>query len=73
MKAEEFLKTLREIIDTEADFDLATKLTDIEDWDSLSFVAFLSFCNSKLKLSITPDELKTAQTVGDLFKFITGK
>ena len=73
MKAEEFLKNLKELIDTEKDFDLETKLKDIEDWDSLSFVAFLSFCNSKLKLSITPEELKLAETVGDLIKIVGGK
>ena len=73
MNVEEFLKNLKELIDTEKDFDLETKLKDIEDWDSLSFVAFLSFCNSKLKLSITPEELKLAETVCDLFKIVGGK
>ena len=73
MNVEEFLKNLKELIDTEENFDLKTKLTDIKDWDSLSFVAFLSFCNSKLKLSITPEELKLAETVGDLFKIAGGK
>ena len=73
MNAENFIKSLKEIMDTDADFDLQTKLKDIEDWDSLSLVAFLSFCNSKLKLSVTPDELKVAQTVADLFKIAGGK
>lgn len=72
MKVEEFIKSLKEIMDSEENFDLETKLKDIEDWDSLSFVAFLSFCNSKLKLSLTPDEVKTAVTVGDLFKLAGG-
>ena len=73
MNAENFIKSLKEIMDTDADFDLQTKLKDNEDWDSLSLVAFLSFCNSKLKLSVTPDELKVAQTVADLFKIAGGK
>ena len=73
MNAENFIKSLKEIMDTDADFDLQTKLKDIEDWDSLSLVAFLSFCNSKLKLSVTPEEVKGAETVGDLFKFVGGK
>ena len=73
MQVEEFIKKLTEIIDTEENLTLETKLSDIEDWDSLSFVAFLSFCNSKLKLSVTPDELKVAQTVADLFKIAGGK
>ena len=73
MQAEEFIKKLTEIIDTEEKLTLETKLTDIEDWDSLSLVGFLSFCNSKLKLSVTPDEVKVAQTVADLFKIAGGK
>lgn len=73
MQAEEFIKKLKEIMDTEENLTLETKLSEIEDWDSLSFVAFLSFCNSKMKLSITPEELKLAETVGDLFKIIGAK
>lgn len=73
MQAEEFIKKLTEIADTEAQLTLETKLADVEDWDSLSLVSFLSFCNSKLKLSVTPDEVKAAQTVADLFKIVGGK
>ena len=73
MQVEEFIKNLTEIIDTEEKLTLETKLSDLEDWDSLSLVGFLSFCNSKLKLSATPDEVKAAQTVADLFKIAGGK
>ena len=73
MQTEEFIKKLTEIIDTEEKLTLETKLTDIEDWDSLSLVGFLSFCNSKLKLSVTPEEVKAAKTVADLFKIAGGK
>lgn len=73
MNVEEFIKKLTEIADTEEKLTLETKLADVEDWDSLSLVSFLSFCNSKLKLSVTPDEVKSAQTVADLFKIAGGK
>ena len=73
MDLEKFIKNLTEIIDTEEKLTLETKLADVEDWDSLSLVGFLSFCNSKLGLSITPDEVKAAQTVADLFKIAGGK
>lgn len=73
MQAEEFLKTLTELIDTEEILTLDTKLSEVEEWDSLSLVSFLSFCNSKLKLSVTPDEVKVAQTAADLFKIAGGK
>ena len=73
MNVEDFIKNLTEIIDTEEKLTLETKLSDVEDWDSLSLVGFLSFCNSKLKLSVTPEEVKVAQTVADLFKIAVGK
>ena len=73
MNVEEFLKTLTQIMDTEADLTLDTQLKDLEEWDSLSLVSFLSFCNSKLKLSVTPEEVKAAATVGELFKIAGGK
>ncbi len=70
MNAETFLEKLTEIMDTEKNLTLETKLADVEEWDSLSFVTFLTYCNSKLKKSVTPEELKAAATVGDLFKFV---
>ena len=70
MSAETFIEKLTEIMDTEKNLTLETKLADVEEWDSLSFVTFLTYCNSKLGKSVTPDELKTAVTVNDLFKFI---
>ena len=73
MNAETFLKNLVELIDTEEKLTLETKLADVEDWDSLSLVSFLSFCNSKLKLSLTPEEVKAAKTVSDLFNLAGGK
>ena len=48
MTAEEFVKKLANVMDTEADLNLSTKLADVEDWDSLSMVSFFSFCNSTL-------------------------
>lgn len=70
MSTETFLEKLAEIMDTEKSLTLETKLNGVEEWDSLSFVAFLSFCNSTLKKSVTPEELKAAATVGDLYKFV---
>ncbi|MBQ7705044.1 MAG: hypothetical protein IJT73_06440 [Selenomonadaceae bacterium] len=73
MTEKEFLKMLADLIDTEKILTLETKLAEIEEWDSLSFISFLSHCNSKLGKNLTPDELKTAETVADLFKFVGEK
>ena len=73
MTAEEFIKKLADIIDTDVELKLSTKLADVEDWDSLSMVSFFSFCDSKLGIRLSPEQIKSAQTVEDLFKLATDK
>ena len=73
MTAEEFVKKIADIMDTDAELKLSTKLADVEDWDSLSMVSFFSFCDSKLNRRLTPEQIKSAQTVEDLFKLATDK
>ena len=70
MKVDEFLKTLKEMMDTDAELTLETKLSDVEEWDSLSLVTFLSYCNAKLNRPVEPEEIQKAQTVNDLYKFV---
>ena len=73
MTAEEFVKKLEDIMDTDVELKLSTKLADVEDWDSLSMVSFFSFCDSKLGIRLAPEQIKSAQTVEDLFKLVTDK
>ncbi|MBQ3450671.1 MAG: hypothetical protein IJG32_00180 [Selenomonadaceae bacterium] len=67
MTTEEFIKKLVDVMDTEEEINLSTKLADVEDWDSLSMVSFFSFCDSKLGRRLAPEQIKSAQTVEDLF------
>ena len=73
MNVEEFIKKLVDLMDTDAEINLSTKLADVEDWDSLSMVSFYSFCDSKLNRRLLPEQIKSAQTVEDLFKLATGE
>ena len=73
MNVEEFLKKLIDLMDTDAEINLSTKLADVEAWDSLSMVSFYSFCDSKLNRRLLPEQIKSAQTVEDLFKLATGE
>ncbi len=73
MTAEEFVKKLADLMDTDAELNLSTKLADVEDWDSLSMVSFFSFCDSTLGRRLAPEQIKSAQTVEDLFKLATDK
>lgn len=73
MTAEEFVKKLADLMDTDAELKLSTRLADVEDWDSLSMVSFFSFCNSTLNRRLDPEQIKGALTVEDLFKLAEGK
>jgi len=73
MTAEEFISKLVELMDTDAAINLSTRLADVEDWDSLSMVSFFSFCNTTLSRKVSPDEIKAALTVEDLFKLAGGE
>ena len=70
LKADEFIIKLTDIMDTDAQLTLETKLSDVEEWDSLSAVAFYSFCDSKLGKKIDVEALKAAQNVNDLYKLV---
>lgn len=49
-----------------------TKLMDIEEWDSLSFVSFIAFANAQAGKKLTPDMVRSAKTVSDLYHLIEG-
>ena len=72
MTAEKFIEKLIELMDTDVRLTLSTKLADVEDWDSLSMVSFFSFCNTAGARKVSADEIKSAQTVEDLFKLTGG-
>ena len=72
MNVKDFIKKLSELMDTDAELTLWTKLADLEDWDSLSMVSFYSFCTTQGR-TVTADQIKSAQTVEDLFKLAGGQ
>lgn len=68
---EKFLKSLLEILDSEAEITLDTYLADIEEWDSLSVVSFAAMADIKYGKKLTATNIKKAQTVKDLFALIS--
>ena len=70
MSTEEFLTNIKQILETDEDLTLETKLEDLKDWDSFSLTDFLAFCDEYTKQPIDPEELKDAKTVNDLYKIV---
>lgn len=70
MDEQKFIADLTELLDTEEEIMLDTKLEDIEEWDSLSYVSFIGIALSKYKKTVAKEEIKTAKTVNDLYKAV---
>lgn len=70
MNEQDFIEKMTEIMDTEYSFTMDTNLVDIEEWDSLSYVTFLTMCKSMQK-KVSPDAIINAKTVRDLYELIT--
>lgn len=70
MNEQNFLETLVDLMDTEVELKMDTLLADVEEWDSLSLVSFLSLCAKQAKERVEPKEVRNAKTVQDLFQII---
>jgi len=68
MDGKTFLEELTDLMDTETELTMETQLANIEEWDSLSNVAFLAYCTSAGHRNITPKAVKDAKTVQDLYR-----
>ncbi len=70
MTQELFMEKLLDILDCEQEITLDTLLSDVEEWDSLSFVSFLAMVNVTSGKKIDPAKVRDAKYVKDLFNLI---
>jgi acyl carrier protein len=68
MAEHEFLALLSEKVLDGAEVKMDDILKDIEEWDSLSIVAFLAMINIAIDKSINPLDARKALTVRDLYE-----
>ena len=70
---EEFLEQMLDVLNREEKIGLEDKLEDIEEWDSLGYVAFLAMAAEYTDKTIKASEVRGAKTVGDLYNLIAGE
>lgn len=68
MKKSEFLVALEDILQTEDNIELTQKLTELDEWDSLSKMAVMAYYKKNFGVEITLNDLKDIKLVSDLFK-----
>lgn len=71
MTEQAFIKKMVDIMDTEDEITMDTALEDIEEWDSLSHVGFLSLCASTAKTKVNASDVRAAKTLRDLYMLLT--
>lgn len=69
---QKFIEELTETIDTEETLAMDTVLEDLEDWDSLSFVSFISMANTSYNKKVSAEQVREAVTVADLYALVKG-
>lgn len=73
MTEKEFLEKMVEIMDTEENVTMESVLSELEDWDSLAYVSFISICATQSSKKISVAEVRAAERVSDLYNLLIGK
>jgi acyl carrier protein len=72
MDKEKFLVDLAEILEEETVKE-SDVLADFEAWDSLSILSIISYVSETYKKQLKNDEIRSQETVEDLFSYIENK
>jgi acyl carrier protein len=60
--------------DTDAsEFSMETRFRELEEWSSLNALAILNMISKKYNLVLKADEMRTANTVQELFDLVQSK
>ena len=71
MTEQAFLDEMTDLMDTEQELAMDTALADIEEWDSLSHVAFMAYAATHNLGKVSPQEVKQSATMHDLYGLLT--
>ncbi len=73
MSKEEFLEQMLDILNREEEVSLDDSLDNIDEWDSLGYVAFLAMAAEFTDKTIRASEVRGAKTVRDLYDLVAGE
>ena len=70
MTPEEFQERMLDVLNREEVVDLDTNLNDIEEWDSMGYVAYLAMAAEYTERTIRAMDIRNAVTMRDLYNLI---
>ena len=66
MNKDEFLKNMQDILETDEVLDYDTVLDNLEEWDSLSKLATVTFLDNIFGIKATFSDFENFKTIGDI-------
>lgn len=69
----EFKEQMQDLLNRENEVELDENLEDIEEWDSLGYIAFLAMAAEFTDKTIKASAVRSAKTVRDLYNLIEGE
>jgi len=75
MNMNEFIKNFADQFDDTdiSEFIGETRFRDLEEWSSLNALAILNMIAKKYKVILKPEEMKTAETINELYNLVQSK
>jgi acyl carrier protein len=75
MKIEQFIVNFVDAIEDESTTPLRpeTKFRELESWDSLAALSIMSMIDDTYKVNLTPNEMRSVNTLSELFTLIETK
>jgi acyl carrier protein len=70
---ETFIEQLADTLECTEALNADTELNSLDEWDSLGKLSVISMIMDDYKVTIEGDELKSAETVAELYALIVGK
>jgi acyl carrier protein len=67
-----FLNDFENILDEQPNFklELNSKFRDLDEWDSLTALSLIAMLDDEYKITVTGDQIKNLETLGDIFKLL---
>jgi acyl carrier protein len=68
----QFLNNFYQILDDEPNFklELNSKFRDLDEWDSLTALSLIAMLDEEYKITVTGDQIKNLETLGDIFNLL---
>lgn len=75
MNTKDFIEKFAEALEIEAPVSLTeeTKFRDLEEWSSLAALSLMAMVDEEYEITLKGDEVRSAQTLGDLISIISSK